>query len=86
MAKGRKRTLSEAVAHAERVLKEKDKLREQAIRDAREIQRAASSVLRAGVPKTPAGLKEAREQLALASAHSRALKRRLEKHPESGGF
>jgi len=31
MTKSGKRTLSEAVAHAERVLKEKDRLREQAI-------------------------------------------------------
>src|SRR6266850_212086 len=82
MAKSGKRTLSEAVAHAERVLKEKDRLREQAIRDAREIQRAASTVLRAGVPRTREDLKEAREQLAIASAHSLALKRKLEKHPE----
>jgi translin len=83
----RKRTLSEAVAHAERVLKAKDRLREQAIRDAREIQRAASTVLRGGVPRTKAALRVAREQLALATAQSRALKRRLEEHPglyESG--
>lgn len=82
MARAKRRSLAEAVAHAERVLKEKDRLREEAFRESREIQRAASTVLRAGVPSSRKGLAEVREQLALASGHSRALKRRLEKHPE----
>lgn len=82
MAGTKKRTLAEAVAHAERVLKEKDKLREEAFRDSREIQRAASGVLRAGLPKGKAALVHAHEQLALASAHSKALERRLVEHPE----
>ncbi|HKZ59806.1 MAG TPA: hypothetical protein VJ547_08185 [Candidatus Thermoplasmatota archaeon] len=82
MAKGKKRTLAEAVAHAERVLKAKDRLREEAFRDSREIQRAASTVLRGGVPRTAKGVEVAREQLALASAHSKALKRRLEGHAD----
>jgi len=82
MARSKKRTLAEAVAHAERVLKEKDRLREEAFRDSREIQRAASAVLRAGVPRTAKGVEAAREQLALASAQSKSLKRRLESHPE----
>ena len=82
MPSAKKRTLSEAVAHAERVLKEKDKLREEAYRDSREIQRAASTILRSGVPPTKAGIAAAREQLAAASAHSKALKKRLAGHPE----
>lgn len=82
MARKTKRSLAEAVQHAELVLKEKDRLREEAFRDSREIQRAASSILRSGVPPTKAALAAAREQLALASAHSKAVKRKLEKHPE----
>ena len=82
MARTTKRTLSEAVAHAERVLKEKDRLREEAFRDSREIQRAASTILRSGVPPTKAGIAAAREQLAAASAHSKAVKRKLSGHPE----
>lgn len=82
MALPKRRTLTEAVAHAERPLREKDRLREEAYRDAREIQRAASTVLRSGVPNTRAGLEAAREQLAVASAHSKALKRKLAAHPE----
>lgn len=82
MARAKKRTLTEAVGHAERVLREKDRLREEAFRDAREIQRAASTILRGGVPHSKKDVEAAREQLALASAHSRALKRKLEGHPE----
>ncbi len=82
MARTRKRTLAEAVAHAERPLKEKDRLREVAYRESREIQRAASSILRGGVPKTAAALDAAREKLALASAHSKALRHKLAAHLE----
>jgi translin len=82
MAGSKKRTLAEAVSHAESVLKEKDRLREEAHRDAREIQRAATAILRGGVPRTKAELAAAREQLAVASGHSKTLRRRLEAHPE----
>jgi translin len=82
MGSPKKRSLSDAVAHAERVLKEKDKLREEAYRDSREIQRAASAILRSGVPPTKAGIAGAREQLAAASALSGAVKKRLAGHPE----
>jgi translin len=82
MARKARRSLSEAVALAEAVLKEKDRLREEAFRDSREIQRAASAILRAGVPRTKEALDAARAQLALASAHSKAVRRRLAKHPE----
>ena len=78
----RKRTLAEAISHAEAVLKEKDRLREEAHRDGREIQRAATAILRGGVPRTKAEFAAAREQLAVASAHSTTLRRRLEAHPE----
>ena len=82
MAKRPGRTLEEAVALAEAVLKEKDELREGAFRDAREIQRAASRVLRGGVGKSRASRAAAREQLELASAHSRTLRRSLKAHPD----
>jgi translin len=82
MAARKKRTLVEAVEHAERVLQEKDHLREEAFRDAREIQRAASGVLRGGVPTSKAALAAAYDQLALASAHSKGLRRKLGRHPE----
>jgi translin len=82
MGKKTKRSLEEAVAHAEAVLKEKDALREGALRDAREIQRAAAQVLRGGVGKSRSARAAAREQLELASAHSRTLRRSLKDHPE----
>lgn len=82
MGKRAKRSLQEAVSHAETVLKEKDELREGALRDAREIQRAAARVLRGGVGKSRASRAAAREQLELASAHSRTLRRALKGHPE----
>lgn len=82
MAKRPKRSLQDAVAHAEAALKEKDTLREGALRDAREIQRAAARVLRGGIGKSRASRAAAREQLELASAHSRTLRRALKGHPE----
>jgi translin len=82
MGKREKRTLEEAVAHAEAVLKQKDELREGAFRDAREIQRAAVRVLRGGVGPSRSARAEAREQLELASAHSRTLRRSLKAHPD----
>ncbi len=85
MAKRKRRSLEEAVAQAESVLREKDTLREGALRDAREIQRAAARVLRGGVGKTKAARAATREQLELASAHSRTLSRTLKGHPELYG-
>jgi translin len=80
MVKAKKRTLAEAVSHAEAVLKEKDRLREEAHRGGREIQRAATAILRGGVPRNRAGVEAAYAELAAASARAKALRRRLEPH------
>jgi translin len=82
MPRAKPRTLAEAAAAAEAALKEKDRLREEAYREGREIQRAASAFLRGGAPASAADAARARTHLASASARSRALRERLAGHDD----